>query len=202
MSTPQGRPHGAGGADDADDADDARESPLIRERRLLVAALTEAFAASSATRAATGAGESDIPDPAFEEPAGGAGAGAPGAAEAEASERHARTPGPAPGEATGAASEEATDAASEEATSAASEEPADAHPGVGCACCGCGSPRACAVCPICRGAAAALDPYLLERVADVAVLLADGLRAAARRLAAMDESGRRATGTDDEGSGT
>lgn len=97
----------------------------------------------------------------------------------------------------------ARDEPDEPADAPTSGESDDARAAVGCAWCGCGSPRACAVCPICRGAAAALDPYLLERVADVAVLLADGLRAAARRLAAMDESAaKRATGSDDERSGT
>lgn len=62
---------------------------------------------------------------------------------------------------------------------ASSSGPASA---VGCACCGCRAPTLCTACPVCRSGAAALDPAILERVADVAVLLAEGLRAAARRL--------------------
>lgn len=67
---------------------------------------------------------------------------------------------------------------------------AGAQAQVGCGQCGCKAPRACTVCPICRTAAGALDPALLERVADAAQLVAEGLRAAARKVAAMDERDR------------
>ena len=71
-----------------------------------------------------------------------------------------------------------------------SGDPTEEGSTVGCACCGCRAPRTCAVCPVCRGAATALDPSVLERVADVAALLAEGLRAAARRLATEERDGR------------
>lgn len=51
----------------------------------------------------------------------------------------------------------------------------------GCPTCGCGAPGVCAACPLCRaaGLVAALRPDALSRLADVAALAADLLRAAA-----------------------
>lgn len=87
----------------------------------------------------------------------------------------------------GAATREDADGATREDTGACaregSDDPSEPRPAaIGCACCGCRSPRLCSACPVCRGGAAALDPHVLERVADVAALLAEGLRAAAQKL--------------------
>ena len=60
---------------------------------------------------------------------------------------------------------------------------------IGCGCCGCAVPRVCVACPVCRGAAAfqVIEPALLVRLADVAMLVADGLRGAAQRMARPPE---------------
>lgn len=141
------------------DGADAGEEPtdLARERELLLEALTQALGAFPADGEQRSRAASSEGDRARPETdAGSIGSGA-----GPCGQEHGGTGG-------------------------SGQQPTEDETTVGCACCGCKAPRTCAHCPLCRGAAAALDPALLERVADVATLLAEGLRAAARRLATQD----------------
>lgn len=164
---------------------------LERERRLLVEALAAAFGAATPEQPdAESAAAGPTPPHAPRAPHAHRADPATGAAYAAPDARpHGR---PQDGQPQG---EQAHDGQPQDGWSG---DPHESEAAVGCACCGCRAPRWCAACPVCRGGAAALDPQLLERVADVATLLADGLRAAARRLSTPPTSDADERPTPDE----
>ena len=169
----------ASGPDDHHEQPEPRrpEPDLDEERRLLIEALTQAFAPAGGAPAREPGGTAQAPRGAQPEPGDGF---------AQPGEESAQLPGEGPRRGAGPATDSGADPGE-----AGGDDPAEgSDPTVGCACCGCRAPRACSVCPFCRSTAAALDPHVLERVADVATLLAEGLRAAAHRLSTEERDER------------
>lgn len=180
-------------ADQPEEPEPQRRGPdLDEERRLLIEALTQAFAPAGGASAREPGCPAQTPH--GSQPGSGDGSAHPGDRSArqpgdgsgQPGDGSARQPADGPMRGTGPA----TDSCAGPAEAGGDDPAAGSDPAVGCACCGCRAPRACAVCPFCRGTAAALDPHVLERVADVATLLAEGLRAAAHRLSTEERDER------------